>query len=261
MASCSEKEPRHISRIVGYILEVGAEALATGFACDAFSPSSIVFQRCPVYFRHHDGGNRCHWTYLRIPSALEGLVAATGGRADSLATVFFGIAAIPSGIAVHGKSDVVSLDAVGGISGILRLVAQARHPDDITAMVPYLVYNGLKVNLCIGKASIGGATIGAVGPFDVDRFIGKFEHDVRIVLHFGVLRNDVPHVKQKLLIAIAHLYSLIRSFVGAYPGRAHHHIHSLRYKILRHRHKQFVEILAETGLGKAFVSFVSHKRL
>ena len=62
-------------------------------------------------------------------------------------------------------------------------------------MAPYLVYNGLEVNLCIGKAGIGGATIGAVGPFDVDRFIGKFEHDVRIVLHFRMLRNDVPHVK------------------------------------------------------------------
>ena len=162
---------------------------------------------------------------------------------------------------MHGKADVIALDAVGGIPGILRLVGQAWHPNDITAMAPYLVYNGLEVNLCIGKAGIGGATIGAVGPFDVDRFIGKFEHDVRIVLHFRMLRNDVPHVKQELLIAIAHLYSLIRSFVGAYPGRAHHHIHSLRYKILRHRHKQFVEILAETGLGKAFVPFVSYKRL
>ena len=172
MASCSEKEPRHISRIVGYILEVGAETLATGFACDAFSPSSIVFQRCPIYFRHHDGGNRRHRTYLLIPSALEGLVAATGGRSDSFATVFFGIAAIPSGIAVHGKADVITLDAVGGIPGILRLVGQARHPNDITAMAPYLVYNGLEVNLCIGKAGIGGAAIGSVGPFDVDRLIG-----------------------------------------------------------------------------------------
>ena len=106
--------------------------------------------------------------------------------------------------------------------------------------------------------TVTATAVCSVSTFYSDRFIGKLEHNIRIIFQFRMLRNNIPHFEQKLLIRVSYFYTLIGSISRTDSGRTHHHIHSFGNKVFCHRHKQLFKILPKTGFREPFMSFISH---
>ena len=106
--------------------------------------------------------------------------------------------------------------------------------------------------------TVTATAVCSVSTFYSDRFIGKLKHNIRIIFQFRMLRNNIPHFEQKLLISVSYFYTLIGNISRTDSGRTHHHIHSLGNKVFCHRHKQLFKILLKTGFGEPFMSFISH---
>ena len=106
--------------------------------------------------------------------------------------------------------------------------------------------------------TVTATAVCSVSTFYSDRFIGKLEHNIRIIFQFRMLRNNIPHFEQKLLIRVSYFYTLIGSISRTDSGRTHHHIHSFGNKVFCHRHKQLFKILPKASFGEPFMSFIPH---
>ena len=106
--------------------------------------------------------------------------------------------------------------------------------------------------------TVTATAVCSVSTFYSDRFISKLKHNIHIIFQFRMLRDNIPHFEQKLLISVSYFYTLIGSIRRTNPRRTHYHIHSLRNKVLCHRHKQLFKILPKTGFGEPLMSFISH---
>ena len=86
------------------------------------------------------------------------------------------------------KAYVLSGEAMVGVTGILRLIAKARNPDDITCLVSAdLVDYGLEINLRILEMSVTIAGECSVRSLDMDRLVGEFEHHLSVVSDLRML--------------------------------------------------------------------------
>ncbi len=75
-----------------------------------------------------------------------------------------------------------------------------------------------------------------------------------------MLRNNIPHFEQKLLISVSSFLYLDREHqpdrlrAGASP-----HTFLWSNKVFCHRHKQLFKILPKASFGEPFMSFISHR--
>ena len=155
---------------------------------------------------------------------------------------------------MDGIADVLALNGIGGIAAVLRLVAQARHPDDVVRpVVADHVHHALEEGGQALKLRHRGAAHRSVRAHDVDRLVGQLEHHAPIAFQLGMARHDVPHRDEEGVVVIAH-GNLFRTD----SGRAQHHVQPFSVGIFHHGNEHLVQVLAEAGGREAFVAFVAN---
>ena len=151
--------------------------------------ASALLRGTPVHFGDDDGVGVHHWHLL---VELVNLVLWVG---CSVAT------AVPSAVVVHGIADVVALNGIGGIAGVVGLPACTGHPDDACeAVSAYAVDDGLEE---VVKRLRVILTLGVLQRY---RFIGQLNANLSGILLDGVvLREGVPHRHQVVVVVVAYL--------------------------------------------------------
>ena len=251
-----ENQVAHVARLVGYQLEVGAEARAFRCAGHSMSPGRTrgrtirVFREillgCPVHLGHHDGGEVGDRTYLLVPSALELLVIHVRCVGST--------AVEPSRIAVHGIADILSRDGVVCVARVIGLVSQTRHQDDVIAILTHHVHYLLEEVMHLLEAAVA-----AVSGLDLDGLVGQLKHDVGVVAQLGVLSHHLPYGEEVFMILSAH-----GDIFGANSRRAHHHVEPFVYRIEGHGHKYLIQVFLEplhAESGDVALAFRMHARL
>ena len=143
------------------------------------------------------------------------------------------------------------------ITGILRLVSEARNPDDVACTVfTYCVDNRLEIITHLLEMSVTVSCICSVRTEDMDRFIGKLEHDLAVVLDLLMAGNDAPDLDKESLVVVIYSDSLRR-----HSRRTHNDVKSLVVCIFDHRNENFVKIFLESCLRESLMALISYRLL
>ena len=132
-------------------------------------------------------------------------------------------AVIPAGIVVNGIADVVAFDGPGGITAVIRLIACSRHPDNARKTVGTdLVDDGLEeIVQCL-------RIVLTISIPQVYGFIGQLDADLSGIFADGVvLREDIPHRHQILVVVVTHL-----DIMRTDAWRTDYHIHTVVHGFL-----------------------------
>ena len=146
-------------------------------------------------------------------------------------------AAIPAAIVVHGIADVIALDGICGIVGIVSLPTRTRHPNDSRKAIGANLVNH-RLEEIVQRLRV----ILSVGVLQRHGLVGELDADLAGILLDGVvLREQVPHRQQVVLIVVAHL-----QIAWTYARRAHHDIHAVIHGIAGNREVERLQIRGET---------------
>ena len=188
---------------------------------------SAILQRGPVHFRHHDRSHIGDGSNLFVPSFFK--ISVVDNHLFTVATI------IPTGIAVDGKTDILTLNAMLYITSILSLISQTWDKQNIVAVLAHDIDNGLEILSDFLVSSSRTITV-----IDMDRFVGQFKHHTTVVLEFWMLGNIPPYLNKILLIGITD-----RNVLGTNTWRTHNNIQSFSNHIFCHRHEHLIKILLE----------------
>ena len=127
-------------------------------------------------------------------------------------------AAIPSSIVMNGITDVIALDRISSITGIVGLPSSTRRPDNTRkAVFADLIDDRLEIVM----ERFGIVLI--LGISQVNRFVGQLNTNLTgMILHKFLLREHIPYIHQILIIIIAHL-----QVMRTYTGRAYYYVHTI----------------------------------
>ena len=145
-------------------------------------------------------------------------------------------AAIPAAIVMYGIAYVITLNGICSIVGIVSLPTRARHPNDSReAIGANLIHHRLEEVVQRLRVVL------SVGILQRNGFVGELDADLAGILLDGVvLREEVPHCQQVVLIVVAHL-----QIARTYARRAHHHIHAVLHGIAGNREIERLQIRGE----------------